>query len=109
MMLKFWYNMTMLAAESQRAIWLRMMNLVADGTAAARDTEKMVSETVAAAPIATGRALTGRPPTTVATEQITVRTRRTKTGGTRRTKTGRTPSAKSYRKKVPANKRRHSR
>jgi hypothetical protein len=36
-MLKFWLNVAMLAAESQRVIWLRMMKLSAGGPAAARE------------------------------------------------------------------------
>jgi hypothetical protein len=81
-MFKLWFNMTMLAAESQRVIWLRMMKLAAGGPAAARETEKMVSEKVMAAAIATGRALTGGTPNAI---------------------------VKGYRKKVRANKRRLSR
>jgi hypothetical protein len=81
-MLKFWLNMTMLAAESQRVIWLRMMKLSAGGPAAARETRKMVSEKVMAAAIAGGRAMTGGTPTAI---------------------------VKGYRKKVRANKRRLSR
>jgi hypothetical protein len=81
-MLKFWLNMTMLAAESQRVIWLRMMKLSAGGPAAARETRKMVSEKVMAAAIAGGRAMKGGTPTAI---------------------------VKGYRKKVRANKRRLSR
>jgi hypothetical protein len=81
-MLKFWLNMTMLAAESQRVIWLRMMKLSAGGPAAARETEKMVAEKVMAAAVAGGQAMTGRTPTAI---------------------------VKGYRKKVRANKRRLSR
>jgi hypothetical protein len=81
-MLKFWLNMTMLAAESQRVIWLRMMKLSAGGPPAARETEKMVSEKVMAAAVAGGRAMTGGTPTAI---------------------------VKGYRKKVRANRRRLSR
>jgi hypothetical protein len=74
--------MTMLAAESQRVIWLRMMKLSAGGPAAAREAEKMVSEKVAAAAIATRGVMTGGTPNAI---------------------------VKGYRKKVRANKRRLSR
>ena len=42
--MKFWFNMSMLAAESQRVIWLRMMKGSRGGAAAEHETHQMVSE-----------------------------------------------------------------
>jgi hypothetical protein len=53
--MKFWLNMSMLAAESQRVIWLRMMKVSRGGAAAERETHQMVSEKVLAATVAAGR------------------------------------------------------
>ncbi len=36
-MFRSWYNLTMLAAESQRVIWLRSMKLAAGGAKAERE------------------------------------------------------------------------
>lgn len=58
-MLKLWFDMTMLAAESQRVVWLRMIKLSRGGPAAARETDRMISEKVTAAAFATGSAMRG--------------------------------------------------
>jgi hypothetical protein len=81
-MINFWFNMSMLAAESQRVVWLRMMKLSRGGAAAERETKKMVSEKVVAASNAAGRVMTGSTPTAI---------------------------VKGYRRKVRANARRLSR
>jgi hypothetical protein len=64
-MMKFWFNMSMLAAESQRVIWLRMMKVSRGGPAAERETHQMVSEKVLAATVAVGRVMTGSTPTAI--------------------------------------------
>ena len=64
-MINLWFNMTMLAAESQRVVWLRMMKISWGGVAAERETKQMVSEKVVAATIAAGRVMTGSTPTAI--------------------------------------------
>jgi hypothetical protein len=65
MMINFWFNILMLAAESQRVIWLRMMKVSRGGPAAERETKQMVSEKVVAATVAAGRVMTGSTPTAI--------------------------------------------
>ena len=48
-MFRSWYNLTMLAAESQRVIWLRSMKLAGGGTKAQREARLMMTEKMAAA------------------------------------------------------------
>ena len=48
-MFRSWYDLTMLAAESQRVIWLRSMKLASGGAKAEREARLMVSEKMAAA------------------------------------------------------------
>ena len=48
-MFRSWYNLTMLAAESQRVIWLRSMKLAAGGAKAKREARLMMTEKMAAA------------------------------------------------------------
>jgi hypothetical protein len=48
-MLRPWYNLMMLGAESQQVIWLRLMKLAAGGTAAQNEARLMLSEKVSAA------------------------------------------------------------
>ena len=64
-MINLWFNMAMLAAESQRVVWLRMMKISWGGVAAERETKQMVSEKVVAATIAAGRVMTGSTPTAI--------------------------------------------
>ncbi len=47
-MFRSWYNLTMLAAESQRVIWLRSMKLAAGGAKAEREARLMMTEKMAA-------------------------------------------------------------
>jgi hypothetical protein len=62
---RFWFNMSMLALESQRAIWLRLMKLSAGGPKARREAERMVSEKVVAAGRAAKRVMKGGSPNAV--------------------------------------------
>lgn len=48
-MFKMIYELSMLAAEAQQAIWLRTIKLSAGGSAAGREAELMVTEKLAAA------------------------------------------------------------
>jgi hypothetical protein len=54
-----WFNMSMLAAESQRAMWLRLLKLSAGGPRARSEAKRMVSEKVVAASQATTRLMKG--------------------------------------------------
>jgi hypothetical protein len=56
---RLWFNMSMLALESQRAIWLRLLKLSAGGPKARREAKRMVSEKVVAAGRATTRLAKG--------------------------------------------------
>lgn len=47
-MFRSWYNLTMLAAESQQVIWLRSMKLAAGGAKAEREARLMMTEKMAA-------------------------------------------------------------
>jgi hypothetical protein len=58
-MFRYWTNVAMLAAESQRVIWLRMMKLAAGGVAARKEANLMATEKVKAAIQATGRLARG--------------------------------------------------
>lgn len=80
-MFKPWWDVAMLAAESQQVIWLRCMKLAGGGAAAPREARRMVSEKLAVAAQAAAGAMLGASP-------------------------GRT--VKRYRKKVRANLRRLS-
>ena len=54
-MLAAWWNVGMLAAESQQVIWLRCMRLAAGGPVASAEAVRMVSEKLAlAGPAAAG-------------------------------------------------------
>ena len=64
-MFRLWYNMSMLAAESQRAIWLRLLKLSTGGPKARTEAKRMVSEKVLAAGRATGKVMRGASPNTV--------------------------------------------
>jgi hypothetical protein len=64
-MLRIWTNMAMLAAESQRVIWLRMMNMAAGGPAAKTEAKLMVTEKAKAAVQAAVRLATGSTPNSV--------------------------------------------
>ena len=64
-MSKLWFNMSMLAAELQRAIWLRLLRLSAGGPKARTEAKRMVSEKVAAAGQATGKLVRGASANTV--------------------------------------------
>ena len=81
-MFRPWWDLAMLAAESQQVIWLRCLKLGRDGSPAQREAHRMVSEKLAVAgQAATGLMLGDSPARTV----------------------------KRYRKKVRANRRRLSR
>ena len=60
-----WYNLTMLAAESQQVVWLRLTKLAAGGPGAAHEAQLMVAEKLAAATHATGRLALGASPDSV--------------------------------------------
>src|SRR3954469_3021710 len=64
-MLGPWFNLTMLAAESQQVIWLRMAKLGAGGPTAHDEAGLMVSEKIAAATHAAGRLMMGASPDSV--------------------------------------------
>jgi hypothetical protein len=58
-MIKYWLNMSMLAAEAQQVIWLRAMKLALGGPGAEREAQRMVSEKVTAANKAAGKLMAG--------------------------------------------------
>lgn len=61
-MFEFFFEMSMLAVESQQAMWLRGAKLVLGGSAAKREAERMVGEKVAAARQASAKLATGSTP-----------------------------------------------
>ena len=81
-MLKPWWDLAMLAVESQQVIWLRSMRLAGGGAKASAEARRMVSEKLTAAAQAAAGAVLGDSPAR---------------------------TAKRYRKKVRANRRRLSR
>ena len=78
-MFRPWFDLAMLALESQQVIALRMLRLAAGGAGAQREARRMVSEKIVAAAGANARLMTGASPGSV---------------------------VRSYRKKVRANARR---
>jgi hypothetical protein len=58
-MYRSWFNLTMLAAESQQVIGLRLMKLANGGPKARAEASRMVTEKLAAASHATGRLMMG--------------------------------------------------
>ena len=60
-----WYNWTMLVAESQHVIALRMIRIASGGRAAEGEAQLMVSEKVNAATRAAGRLMAGGSPDSV--------------------------------------------
>ena len=80
-MFRTWWDLGMLAAESQQVMWLRYLKLAAGGSKASAETRRMVSEKVAVAAQAGIGAMLGDAPGRV---------------------------VKRYRKKVRANRRRLS-
>ncbi len=65
-MLKLFLEMSMLAFESQQAIWLRTMKIAAGGPAAEREARLMVKEKVSAAQRAAINVATGMGPVGIA-------------------------------------------
>jgi polyhydroxyalkanoate synthesis regulator protein len=65
-MLKLFLEMSMLAFESQQAIWLRSMKIAAGGSAGEREAKLMVTEKVVAAQTAAIKAATGTGPVGIA-------------------------------------------
>jgi hypothetical protein len=59
-MVRSWFNLIMLAAESQQVISLRLMKLAKGGPKAKTEATLMVAEKVAAAGIAAGSLMRGR-------------------------------------------------
>ncbi|WP_347976499.1 hypothetical protein [Bosea vestrisii] len=59
------FDLSMLAFESQHAIWLRTIKLCAGGTAGDREARLMVDEKVSAAMQATGKLMAGAHPGSV--------------------------------------------
>ena len=57
-----WWNIGMLAAESQQVIWLRCMRLATGCPAAPAEAVRMVSEKLALAGLAAAGILTGHSP-----------------------------------------------
>lgn len=75
-MLNTWWNIGMLAAESQQVIWMRCMRLAAGGPKASAEAARMVSEKLAlAGPAATG-ILMGNPARVLKRYRTAVRTNR---------------------------------
>jgi len=64
-MFKSWFNLTMLAAESQHVIGLRMMKFAMGGANAQEEASRMVMEKMAAASHATARLMMGASPDSV--------------------------------------------
>ena len=58
-MYKPWFNLTMLAVESQQVIGLRLMKLAIGGPKARAEASRMATEKLAAASHATGRLMLG--------------------------------------------------
>ena len=58
-MFNFWYNATMLSAEAQHVIGLRMMKIAMGGSNAQTEAHRMVTEKMAASVRATATLLTG--------------------------------------------------
>ncbi|MBP0582888.1 hypothetical protein J8I29_26415 [Labrys sp. LIt4] len=61
-MFKLFYDMSMLAFESQQAIWLRTLRLAQGGSRAEHEAKLMISEKVAAAQNAAGKLMMGTTP-----------------------------------------------
>jgi hypothetical protein len=61
-MFKPWWDLAMLAAESQQVIWLRCMKLAAGGSSAPREARRMVSEKLAVAAQAAAGVMLGDSP-----------------------------------------------
>lgn len=66
-MLQTWFDLTMLAIESQQVIWLRSIKLARGSKRAHREAHLMVTEKVAAAFQESGRLLMGARPSSVVT------------------------------------------
>jgi hypothetical protein len=64
-MLGPWFNLAMLAAESQQVIWLRLAKLGAGGSDVGTEAHLMVTEKLAAATDAAGRLMMGASPDSV--------------------------------------------
>ena len=64
-MLQTWFDLTMLAMESQQVIFLRTIKLARGGKSAHKEARLMVAEKVAAALQESGRLLTGARPSSV--------------------------------------------
>ena len=64
-MYRSWFNLTMLAVESQQVIGLRLMKLAGGGPKARDEANRMIAEKVAAASQATGRLMGGASPDSV--------------------------------------------
>jgi hypothetical protein len=58
-MLEYWLNVSMLAAESQQVVWLRLAKLAGGGQGARSEAGLMVSEKMMAASRAAGRLMGG--------------------------------------------------
>ena len=54
-----YYNLGMLAAEAQRALWLRFLRMAAGGPGAAKEAKMMVPEKMAAATQAAAHLVSG--------------------------------------------------
>jgi hypothetical protein len=67
-MLAGWYNLAMLATESQQVVWLRMVKFGGGGASARNEAFLMVSEKLAAAADAAGRLMMGATPNSVVSD-----------------------------------------
>lgn len=54
-----WTNLVMLGIEAQQVIWLRMMTLAGGGPTAGFEAQRMVTEKMVAAAVASGQIMTG--------------------------------------------------
>ena len=61
-MMKIFFELSMLALESQQVMWLRAMKLSAGGIAGDREAKLMVSEKLAAAQQAAAKSMLGAAP-----------------------------------------------
>lgn len=64
-MFSSWYNLAMLAAEAQQAMFLRTLRIGAGGAAAQAETQRMISEKFIAGAHATQSLMAGKSPNTV--------------------------------------------
>lgn len=80
-MFETWWNIGMLAAESQQVIWLRCLRLSAGGSTASTEAQRMLSEKLAlAGPVAAGILMGNSPDKVVKRYRRAVRANRRRLG-----------------------------